>query len=212
MEELRSTDILDKEIHEDARKKAERILISAQEEIEKIISSVPEKLETVKKEKDILYENKRDHYNKDILAKVPLEEKRFLVSFESKAVREAIDNYLSNLSLDKKKKIFGKLLKSYSDALEGKKLKVTVYGFNVEMVKQLVEEEIGKKVLLSCTSVDVCEVCGPSDYIKEMEGFIIETEDRTVRCRVMLLEIVEELIDTYSNELTVTLFGGRLPE
>lgn len=212
MEELRSTEILDREIQEDARKKAERILASAQDEVQKILSSVNERLESVKKEKELLYEAKVEHFKKDRQASVPLERERFLVSFQAKAVREAINNYLVNLTIEKKSRIFEKLLERYRPALENKKLCVKVFAFDADRAALLIKKVYGNTSVESIQAVEVSEVCGPSDYLKEKEGFIIETSDGAVRSRVMLSEIVEDLIDSHSYELTKTLFGGRIPE
>ncbi len=212
MEELRSTDILDKEIQEDARKKAERILSSAQEEVQKILNSVDDRLESVKREKEKAYEEKIRHFEKDCEASAPLEKERFLVSFQAKAVREAVDAYLSGLSVEKKLVLLEKLLEHYRSALEGKKLNVRVYAFDTAKVRTLITKTFGSGALESCSAFEVSEICGSSDFIKEMEGFIIETTDRSVRCRVLLSELVQDLIDRRSYELTVTLFGGRIPQ
>ena len=58
MEELRSTEILDKEIQEDARRKAERILRKTDVECEKIKNSVSTRIETVTSEKNEEYKKK----------------------------------------------------------------------------------------------------------------------------------------------------------
>ena len=51
MQELRSTDILDKEIQADARKKAERMLAKTDSECEKLIASVESDIEKAAEEK-----------------------------------------------------------------------------------------------------------------------------------------------------------------
>lgn len=212
MEELRSTEILDREIQEDARKKAERILSSAHDEVQKILSTVNDKIESAGKEKELFYESKIARFKRDCEASVPLERKRFLVSFQSKAVREAINNYLNDLSLDKKAAMLEKLLEKYRSALMDKKLFVKVFAFDADKASSIIKKIFGNTSLQSIQTADVSEICGPSDYLNEMKGFIIETSEGSVRCRVMLSEIVEELIDMYSFELTKTLFGGRIPE
>ncbi len=50
MEELRSTEILDKEIRSDARKKAERILSKAEVDCQMILAEVDDRVENAKKE------------------------------------------------------------------------------------------------------------------------------------------------------------------
>ena len=53
MEELRSAEILDKEIQDDARKKAEKILRNADSQCDQIMAQVESRLEEAKKEKEI---------------------------------------------------------------------------------------------------------------------------------------------------------------
>ena len=41
-------------------------------------------------------------------------------------------------------------------------------------------------------------------------GMILESADRTVRCRVTINELVSELVDTNRFELAEALLGGRV--
>ena len=82
MEELRSTEILDKEIQEDARKKADKIVKNSQKEAQNIIDGVSGRIETAKQEKEKLYAEKLTRFERDTNASLPLEKQRFLVSFE----------------------------------------------------------------------------------------------------------------------------------
>ena len=50
MEELRSTEILDREIQEDARKKAARIIADAEKQAENIRSEVKERIQKAREE------------------------------------------------------------------------------------------------------------------------------------------------------------------
>ena len=97
MEELRSTEILDKEIQEDARKKADKIVKNSQKEAQNIIDSVSGRIETAKQEKEKLYAEKLTRFERDTNASLPLEKQRFLVSFEDEQVTNGIKNYLEKL-------------------------------------------------------------------------------------------------------------------
>lgn len=81
MEELRSTEILDKEIRSDARKKAERILSKAEVDCQMILAEVDDRVEKAKKEISDKDEKKLAAYEKQKNAALPLEKKRFLVNF-----------------------------------------------------------------------------------------------------------------------------------
>ena len=102
MEELRSTEILDKEIQADARKNAERILQKADADANKLLSSVDERLEKAQSEKKAKYEERIASYQKDKSAALPLEKDRFLVSYIQTAIEKATDEYLCILGADKR--------------------------------------------------------------------------------------------------------------
>src|SRR5574344_165208 len=110
MEELRSTEILDKERQDDARKKAQRILTDADNQCKKILDDVESRIAAVSISKKAFYDGKIAVQIKDAEAAVPLEKERFLVSFEGKAVGCAIDEYLASLSEEKKLLIIKRLL------------------------------------------------------------------------------------------------------
>ena len=79
MNELRSTEILDKEIQADARKKAEKIINSSKEQRDAILKSVSERIEQAKKERALKYEEKIAAFEKDEEASIPLEKQRFFL-------------------------------------------------------------------------------------------------------------------------------------
>lgn len=203
MEELRSTEILDKEIQEDARKKAEKILKNADAQVAQIAASVEQRLLETKTQKEIYYKELIDSFDKDIQASVPLEKQRYAVSFQNTAMTEAIKSYLDKTDPDKKITLIGKLLKKAENALKGKKIYAVCNGFETAKIKKMLEKELGKEAVLSCKADEV-----NTDY----EGCILETDDKSVKCRLTIQEIVDELVDEKRFELVSALFGGRLPE
>lgn len=212
MEELRSTEILDKEILEDARKKAERVLAKSEKDAQKILDGVTKRVETTKKEKSEEYDKKFDRFKANLDASLPLEKQRFLVSYEDKAVSEAISSYINSLSNDKQILLIKKLFLRYKNVIKTKKVHVSVSGFEVPEIEKLVNSVLGSGAVLSCKKMTVsdentlCAECGNT------KGAIIETDDCSVVCRAVIGELIVEITDTYSYELTSTLFGGRLPE
>ena len=98
MQELRSTDILDKEIQADARKKAERMLAKADSDCAKLLASVDTDIEKAAEEKQEFFAHKLDAFEKDRMAVVPLEKERFKVSFIQNAVIQNINKYLESLT------------------------------------------------------------------------------------------------------------------
>ena len=102
MQELRSTDILDKEIHSDARKKAERILKQSEIESSEILSSISENIRQAEEEKKSFYAAKLQSLEKDKKSTLPLEKQRFEVSFIQEKLLQNINEYIASLSLEKR--------------------------------------------------------------------------------------------------------------
>ena len=213
MEELRSTEILDKEIQEDARKKADKIVKNSQKEAQNIIDGVSGRIETAKQEKEKLYAEKLTRFERDTNASLPLEKQRFLVSFEDERVTNGIKNYLEKLSLEKKSELLKELLKKYKSILENRKVNIFTVNFDKTLAEKMTKEILSNNSIISCVEL--------SDYEKQIlteenpnfvEGFVLKSEDKAITCRVLLCEIINNIRDKNSFELAQTLFCGRLPQ
>ncbi len=212
MEELRSTAIIDSEILEDSRKKAERILVNSQNECKAILDAVAGRVATITEEKTSFYDEKIAHHKRDLLASMPLERKRYLVEFEKNQIQAAIVDYLNNLSTEKKLTLIKKLVSRYKSYLEGNKLKVKISGFKKEEILKILKAEFKADSILECEEMDsVMKNTFKTEY-GEAEGMIIESDDKSKLCRVFIGELVEQIIDKNSYELATTLFSGGLPE
>lgn len=212
MEELRSTDVLDKEIQSDARKKAERILSNAEADGRKIEAAVSERIAVTTKEKKSAYEERLAVFKRNVEAALPLECERYLVSYEGSSVADAINDYLKALSDDKRISLLKKLIDRSKDILSGKTISADFYGIEKATAEKLLKDAFGQNV--SSLSEITFEQSGESACagLNIHEGIIVESNDKLIKCRFSLDQLISELEDTYSYELTSTLFGGRLPE
>ncbi len=213
MEELRSTEILDKEIQEDARKKADKIVKNSQIEAQNILDSVDGRIEVARQEKEKFYAQKLTRFERDTNASLPLEKQRFLVSFEDDEVTKAIKNYLENLSLEKKSELLKELLNKYKNILENRNVNIFAVDFDKTLAEKIAVDVLGKKSIVSCQDI--------SDFKKQIlteenpnfvQGFVLKSEDKAITCRVLLCEIINNIKDKNSFELAQTLFCGRLPQ
>lgn len=214
MEELRSTELLDKEILEDARVKAEHILQSADKEAEKILSSVSQKIDALRQEKELVFQNKLAYFKKDLDAKIPLKKQRFKVSFQTESVRKQMYTHIMSLPLEEKNKVYESMLRSYSDVIAEPSFIVKECYYDKDALVSIVTNVFGKKSI-DIESLKVCEtgiLHKNSVEGYKPEGFVLEAKDGSIVCRVMLEELIEGLIDTYSFDLVDALFSGRLPE
>lgn len=206
MQELRSTDILDKEIQADARKKAERMLEKADSDCEKLLASVETDLKKAADEKKQFFASKLEAFETDRKAVVPLEKERFKVSFIQNAVIQNINKYLEGLSEDKRLELVCRNF-DFNTELS---LNASVYGFSVEEAKKFLLARLGAK-LLSCKETKFGTVVLEDELgLAKPQGIILESEDKNYRCRLTLNEAIEKLLDTNRAELSSTLFGGDL--
>jgi V/A-type H+-transporting ATPase subunit E len=212
MEELRSTEILDKEILEDARKKAQRVLAKSEKDAQKVLDGVSDRVETALAEKTSVYDKKYNRFREDLESALPLEQKRFLVSFEDTAVTNAISLYIESLTNEKQLFIIEKLISRYKCVLKDKKVHIVVSGFEVAEMKKLSNKVLGAASVLSCKKMAVADEKFLSAEYGNSKGAVLETEDHSIVCRAVIGELLSEISDTYSFELVSTLFGGRLPE
>lgn len=210
MEELRSAEILDKEIQDDARKKAEKILRNADLQCDQIMAQVESRLEEAKKEKEIYFNQKAEQVRKDLDSSMPLEKSRFLVSYISSSIAKGINEYLKTLSSEKRFELAVSLLNQFSNLVSDRTFDAAVYGFDPAYVKSTLSSKVK---INSCSSVEFAKSGSEAvDGIEIHEGVILLSEDKSVKIRLTLEEVITELIDKYRKELAVTLFGGRLPE
>lgn len=206
MQELRSTDILDKEIQADARKKAERMLAKADSDCAKLLASVDTDIEKAAEEKQEFFAHKLDAFEKDRMAVVPLEKERFKVSFIQNAVIQNINKYLEALTEEKRLTLVARNFDFNTD----RRLNAYVYGFSVSGAKKFLSSKLGDK-LISCTETKFGAVALEDEIgLSNPQGIILESEDKNFRCRLTLSEVIEKLLDTKRAELSATLFGGDL--
>lgn len=200
MEELRSTEILDKEIQEDARRKAERLLKNTDLECEKIKNSVSARIEAITNEKTGEYKKKLEDFEKNAFSSIPLEKQRRLVSFIDMNVHKELNSYLSGLSLEKKYSLIEKLVRRGAFAFDMDGVVVSVNGFPIDGIKKILEKIFNNKTF-SYREVD-------GSVVKD--GVLLESPDGSVRCHSDFAEVERILCDDYRFELQDTLFDGRL--
>ena len=206
MEEFRSTEILDKEIQADARKKAEKILAKADVDCALLLEEVSGRIEKAKKELEDKYSLKIAAFEKDLSATLPLEKERFLVLFIQSSIEKAINAYLAKLSDEEKIGLVLKKSVKIEDVLKSKKLNALYYGFQESLVKKTV----GKKFdLISVKETEFNKMIIDLG-ITDRKGIILESEDKAIRVRMTLSEVISQIQDKYRAELYSALFGERL--
>ena len=206
MQELRSTDILDKEIQADARKKAGRMLEKVDAECAELLAGIDSDIEKAVNEKKTFFEHRLESFEKDRMAAVPLEKERFVVSFIQNSITENINKYLEGLSEEKRLELACRNFDFNTEL----KFNAYVYGFTTDEAKKYLSKKLGDK-LLSCSETKFSARVLEDDLgLKKPQGIILEAEDGNFRCRLTLTEVIEGLLDSHRAELSNSLFGGNL--
>ncbi|MBO4533836.1 MAG: hypothetical protein J5726_09120 [Treponema sp.] len=206
MQELRSTEILDNEIRSEARRKAEAVLKRADEECEQILSGVDNRIEAAKIEKHEFYQKKLAAFEKDIAASAPLEKQRLSVSFVHSELVKALNKYLSALSEEER---LGLVLKYCEPSVfAGREFNAYVYGFDIQKAQNELKDVLGIKPL-SCTKTEFGRTIIEDDLgLEKNEGIILETPDKSMRCRLTLSQVFAGIMDKYRKQLSDALFEG----
>ena len=209
MQELRSTEILDKEILNDAGKKAESIKKKTEKEISQIIASVDGDVEKTQKDKQAYYAEKLSLFKKDKMAAEPLEKQRMKVSFIQSSIASKINAYFC--SLPEKKQLELVLSQLPSDIITSgeKKLTAYIYGFGFEAAKKVLAQEY-KDSISSYKQVIFGQLVPEETYSLEednLRGIILESEDKNYRYRLTISEVLGNVLDKNRAELASALFG-----
>ena len=97
MEELQTTEALDKEILEDARKKAFKILKNADDSIGSSFASWEKKLQKSKEKVQRSFAEKKEHLTLEIMARLPMDKRRIRSETIDRFLNEAMEDFLSSL-------------------------------------------------------------------------------------------------------------------
>lgn len=143
MEELRSTDILDREILEDARKKAYRILKTADDTVKSAGEEWKKKTGDAIADIDRRYGRREEQTKAEIMARFPLDKRRIRSERVESFLQSAMREYLTGLSKERILALLeGELAKRFRECPElaeprNKELPVTCRGITREDALEL---------------------------------------------------------------------------
>ena len=207
MEELRSTDILDKEIREDSQKKADKILAKAEETARALLNDVDSRISKAEEDARKASEDRLDIFRRNVNASLPLEKHRCLVSYINDSVVDAIKKYFEKADSSKKEQIIEKLLKKAKSVTGDSRVNALACGsLSTGEAEKILKAVYGS----ACTGVSKQKNSDENDVFSY--GIILSTEDGKITCRLTIEEKINELLSQNREQLALGLFGGRLPE
>lgn len=196
MDELRSTENLEHEILEDARKKAERILKNADARIRDVGTEWTGKRTEAFDELEARYRARAESARREIESSVPLEMKRKEIEYLDRQLREHLDRYFMELEPDGLETVVSELLGRVRSVLAGKPVAVRYGGMSGNEAVALVH------------------VCLPGSTVTEttertgITGIVLETEDGA-RYTATTELVRGMLLDDRREELFEALFEGN---
>ena len=101
MEELKSTEVLDRELLEDARKKAYKILKTAEETLVAQTQDWERRTQDAVNSIRKVYEGQTKKASDEILARFPLDKRRLRSETAERLLKKAMDDFLRSLSREK---------------------------------------------------------------------------------------------------------------
>lgn len=212
MQELHSSAALDEEIRLDARRKAEDILKTADEECIRLNEGVMLRVEDAVRQAEQSAKERLAVYEKNVNASLPLEKQRYSVTFIKDSVLKEINEYLKALSEEKKLAVISKMFEKTKYALTGKTVNAKVVNIDFEKAKSILESD--KSITLaSCEKADSKILEDEKlEGLEKREGILLTADDGSVTVRLTFDEKIKQILEEKNYELSTALFGRRVTE
>lgn len=195
MEEIRGTGALEREILDDAGKRAGKILRKAREEAEKIARVSAEALEKKRAETENLKQSKMSQLEKESLSTLPLEKTRLRARFVDEALRSSVRRFLDSLDGTARGAWCLSELKRSSTAWAGRKLAMRWRGIDASSLRRIGE------LLGPGLSGDPVQ-----DPAMSRPGLLLRSLDDTMTMTLTDGLLEARLLDEYRGELARALF------
>jgi len=140
MEELLSTEVLDREILEDARKKAYKILKTADENLSAHVRDWEDKTLKAVTSMKKTYTERTQKTEDEILARLPLDKRRLRSETAESFIKKAVDDFLKSLGREKILAILEGDLSRRLTAFDGEEKKEVIYsGLSLNEARAVLE-------------------------------------------------------------------------
>jgi V/A-type H+-transporting ATPase subunit E len=196
MEEIRGTEALEREILDDARKRADRIVRKAVDEAKELQAQTEQKIKAAIDALTQEYHAKQQTAEKEVRSRLPLEKMRLEIQYRDEMLRNAVAEALAKIDA----RLFGawclRGLKRQVELIRGSKATISVKGLHTAYIGEI------KALFQDAGSVSIKE----SEAMKA-RGIIVEPYDNSYRISITENELVSLLLDEERGELASALFG-----
>jgi len=218
MEELKTTEVLDREILEDARKKAYKILKTADDALAAQKRECEEKISSAIDSARKAYSQREKKTATEIFARLPLDKRRFRSETAEGFLIKAMDDFLRSLSREKllsvveaevSEKINACICDFQSnDKADGKaddrndgKIEVRYSGIELSEAKKILENAFNSNKSL----LNLCAFAPPSDGTLVLP--FIEINTKALKITASVEDAAASLLKEKRSELAAALLG-----
>ena len=197
MEEIRGTEALEREILEDVRKRADRIIRKAEGNARLLGAQTEQRIKEAKAALLSEYQIKKKTAELEMLSRLPLEKARLNILYRDEMLRKALQEALASMN----PRLFGlwcvKRLACQVELVRKSPAKVLVHGLDSETMR-----DIGA---LFGQGSDISIEEAPTMKVR---GLIVEPMDASYRISITENDLLEWLLDEKRGELAAALFGS----
>ncbi len=197
MEEIRGTEALEREILEDARKRADRIIRKAEENARLLGAQTEQRIKEATAALLSEYQIKKKTAELEMLSRLPLEKARLDILYRDEILRKALKEALASMN----PRLFGlwcvKRLVCQVELVRKSPAKVLVHGLDSETMRDI-GALFGQGSDISIEEASTMKV----------RGLIVEPMDASYRISITENDLLEWLLDEKRGELAAALFGS----
>lgn len=207
MEELQSSEVLDREILEDARKKADRVLRAADQAAATIAATWKAKGDADIAALEKSYAARSASFRAETMARVPLDERRERSGRAERLLGEAMKTWLTSLPRDKLLSLFSPRMAAASEILKQEAgltgAEVSINGLDVDEARALLARWDEKAAWrLGADGGAFLSAHGRFDAFPALR-----VVTGSVVLRLSIADVVEEALSGYRLELATALLG-----
>jgi vacuolar-type H+-ATPase subunit E/Vma4 len=201
MDTIKTSEVLEQQIMEDARAKAQRIRAAADRECAVIRAEWEARRAAEIRRLDASRDARIALLRQELASSLPLNSMRLRLAFLNDGVRGAMGRLFASLSARDRARIIGAQIARAAAAFDGAKITATCAGMIEEEARAILTGSLPGVVVLSVKGL----VGEPAR--DTTTGIVVETADGRTRYRGSLAEIEGFLLEEYREELVTALYG-----
>jgi V/A-type H+-transporting ATPase subunit E len=206
MEILKTSEALETQILEDARKKASRVLEAVDKEIEAMRAAEEARAAGETKRLDAECEAKLRALRQELASSLPLDFMRTRLAATEQTLREALEEFFTSMKADELERILAAMLRKPAAAFRGTRVTVSCTGIDAAAARRIVQAAMPDAAIEDVQlRTDPPKGGGPAE--RTATGIILATVDRRIRFRATLDELAGLLMEERRGELATALLG-----